>query len=426
MALTRFLTVVLLSSVPLSWAHPLAAEHAEQRRGGLQGGWFQPADHPVHNLFRRQNATANSTAVGSAQWAAQYPPANPDSTKMPQAWIDALNKAQAAGLIPNISMSTNEGETYPAGVNATSPQVCSSTQQCRAPGDIWDAPDGMIGISFDDGPTEFSNTLYQFLKANQIIATHFMIGENILNSPQLVQQAFGQGDHIACHTWSHRYMTGLSSMDVVAEFGYTLQIISDLTGGRITRFWRPPYGDSDNRVRAIAKEIFGLIQVDWNQDTNDWNIGLDNITPQSVAANLQTWLTGPKSPGLIILEHELTNDTVSAFINTAWPLIKANGWDHRAIPDLFNEPWYANAQNDQGAVVAPLNVINAASSINLAPTSAPPPTQAQAGPTGTAAGAAAASASHSSTTTKTNDATSLLPSPLQAIISLVLPLFMLL
>lgn len=44
-----------------------------------------------------------------------------------------------------------------------------------------------------------------------------------------------------------------------------MQIISDLNGGRIPKFWRPPFGDVDNRVRAIAKGVFGLETVVWNQ-----------------------------------------------------------------------------------------------------------------------------------------------------------------
>ena len=34
-----------------------------------------------------------------------------------------------------------------------------------------------------------------------------------------------------------------------------MKLIYDSTGGRVPKFWRPPYGDSDNRVRAIAKEV---------------------------------------------------------------------------------------------------------------------------------------------------------------------------
>ena len=68
------------------------------------------------------------------------------------------------------------------------------------------------------------------------------------------------------HTWTHPYMTSLSNEDVVAQLAWTMQIIHDSTGGRVPRFWRPPYGDSDTRVSAIAKEVLGMITVIWNQE----------------------------------------------------------------------------------------------------------------------------------------------------------------
>ena len=61
-------------------------------------------------------------------------------------------------------------------------------------------------------------------------------------------------------------MTTLSNEDVVAQLGWTMEIIHNSTGGRIPRFWRPPYGDSDIRVSAIAREVFGLKTVIWNQE----------------------------------------------------------------------------------------------------------------------------------------------------------------
>ena len=71
---------------------------------------------------------------------------------------------------------------------------------------------------------------------------------------------------IAVHTWTHPYMTTLSNEDVVAQLGWTMQIIHDSTGGRIPRYWRPPYGDCDTRVYTIAKEVFGLTTVIWNHE----------------------------------------------------------------------------------------------------------------------------------------------------------------
>ena len=69
---------------------------------------------------------------------------------MPQAWKDALAAAENAGLIPDLQLSEPKEGRYPKGVNASSPEYCNAATGCRAEGDIWDAPDGMMGISFDD------------------------------------------------------------------------------------------------------------------------------------------------------------------------------------------------------------------------------------------------------------------------------------
>ena len=81
----------------------------------------------------------------------------------------------------------------------------------------------------------------------------------------MMQRCAKAGGHIAVHTWSHGYMTSLSNEDVLSELGWTMQLIADLNGGRIPRYWRPPFGDVDNRVRAIAKGVFGLETVVWNR-----------------------------------------------------------------------------------------------------------------------------------------------------------------
>ena len=84
--------------------------------------------------------------------------------------------------------------------------------------------------------------------------------------------------------------------------------------------------------------------------TEDWSIGEANgATRPEVNANLQKWITGPKSPGLIILEHELSNDTVGAFIQ-AFPLIAQNGWKFESVARLDGGSVYQNAPDSIGAV----------------------------------------------------------------------------
>ena len=120
-------------------------------------------------------------------------------------------------------------------------------------------------------------------------------------------------------------------------------------------FWRPPYGDSDNRVRAIAKEIFGLTTVIWNYDSDDWNIGQGEVTLELVEANFEKALTGPKSPGLNVLEHEITDTDVTAFLY-AYPLMKSYNWVVKSIPEITGANWYQNSK-DNVSPVTPMDKI---------------------------------------------------------------------
>jgi hypothetical protein len=155
-----------------------------------------------------------------------------------------------------------------------------------------------------------------------------------------------------------------------------MQIIYDLTGGRLPAFWRPPFGDVDNRVRAIAEQVFGLKTVLWNKDTNDWAIGNNpKYTSESVQDTLTGWFTGPKSPGLLCLEHELNKNTIDVFINEH-DVIVQNGWQVKSVPDAFNLQWYQNANGNTGDV-SPGNIAGGAGAAQTTTTSSPSPSPSQ-------------------------------------------------
>ncbi|QRW02099.1 chitin deacetylase [Ceratobasidium sp. AG-Ba] len=352
--------LALLAAAPAALAHPLDHAHVEKRSLGAR--WYHDADHPAHPVSLRAKTNDSYPAVGSPAWSQKYPSGKLSTAGIPTGWIDVLNKAVSDGRIPsNCPVSTMAGGGAPSYKNGTKNMdpakqpICSSSSQCQGDGQIYDVPDGIVAISFDDGPLPPAMKLQQFLRQNNQKVTHFYIGQNILDNPNIFLDAFNvSGDDIAVHTWTHPYMTTLSNELVVAELGWTMQIIHDSTGGRLPRFWRPPYGDSDNRVRAIAREVFGLTTVIWNADTNDWAITEGTQTVAGATKVLQKAYTGPKSPGLCILEHELSTQSVSVFINN-YGLIAQNGWTPKTIADSVGQPWYLNAADDKSAVT-PLDV----------------------------------------------------------------------
>ncbi|RKO83330.1 hypothetical protein BDK51DRAFT_2822, partial [Blyttiomyces helicus] len=69
------------------------------------------------------------------------------------------------------------------------------------------------------------------------------------------------------HTWTHHPITALTSEQLVAEIKYTEAIIYQ-TIGKVPLFFRPPYGDNDDRTRAIVAAM-GYRTVVWNYDSQD-------------------------------------------------------------------------------------------------------------------------------------------------------------
>ncbi|KAJ1299802.1 hypothetical protein OPQ81_000701 [Rhizoctonia solani] len=342
----------------------------------LPGLWYREPganDHPVHQLFSRQTTLA---PVGSAEWKAKFPTGRLNATSVPQPWLDAMNKAISDGRIPStdtVPVATTAG-VYRSKSGTTldggKAPICSSTVGCKDATQIYDVPAGVVAISFDDGPQPASRGLLKFLRDNNQKVTHFFIGSNIIAYPDIFLEAFQtNGNDIAVHTWSHPQMTTLTNEMVCAELGWTVQAIHDSTGGRLPRYWRPSYGDSDARVRAIAKEVFGMDTVIWNDDTNDWKIPEGTQTLAGAKKVLTDAFAGPKSPGLNILEHELTNTTVKVFTDT-YPQIAANGWVGKSIPDAMGASWYLNAADNTSPVTDRAVAGGPAGNVPSAPSSA--------------------------------------------------------
>lgn len=65
-------------------------------------------------------------------------------------------------------------------------------------------------------------------------------------------------------------------------------------------------------------------------------------------------MQGLKTPGLVILEHELSNLSVTSFID-AYPLMVANGWKRVSLAQMDGLGTYQNAL-DSTSPVTPAQV----------------------------------------------------------------------
>jgi hypothetical protein len=268
--------------------------------------------------------------VGAAVAAGQFPPVWTPATILASD-TNALAKYQSIqSQIPNIPPNGYQPDSLEGNwTNFTYPSsdpdcwwtysTCTVPKLAGLPPDLAAVPEpDTLGYGFDDGPNCSHNAFYDFLLQNNQKATMFYIGSNVIDWPLEAQRGLADGHEICVHTWSHRYMTALTNEEVFAEFYYTMEIIK-LVVGITPTCWRPPFGDVDDRVRAIAHAL-GLRTIIWKYDSNDWRAGTGNVTDADVDANYEaliaraqngTFATG----GTIMLTHELNNFTMTEAMN---------------------------------------------------------------------------------------------------------------
>ncbi|KAF9959708.1 chitin deacetylase [Mortierella alpina] len=174
------------------------------------------------------------------------------------------------------------------------------------------------GLTYDDGPSAATKDLIEFLDEKQLTATFFIVGSRVLEFPEILKEQVARGHQLAMHTWSHAGLTTLTNQEIVAEIRWTEKIIRDVTGLTM-RYVRPPYGDVDNRVREILRQM-GYTTVIWTNgwDTNDWRMLQHELQEGQIVKTFQAALAARDqikasnglAAGPITLEHDLTDATV--------------------------------------------------------------------------------------------------------------------
>jgi len=175
------------------------------------------------------------------------------------------------------------------------------------------------GLTFDDGPSPYTPKVLNYLEDKKLKATFFIIGSNAIDKPEILQATYIAGHEIALHTWTHRPLTTLSNEEIIAELGWNRKAIKDITGVS-PKSMRPPYGDIDDRVRAICKAM-NIVPVLWQYDSNDWKVNLDSSKSAELLGDFNKLLDGASSlsTGFVSLQHDLTMQTVDLAVDHLLP-----------------------------------------------------------------------------------------------------------
>jgi peptidoglycan/xylan/chitin deacetylase (PgdA/CDA1 family) len=160
---------------------------------------------------------------------------------------------------------------------------------------------GYVGLTYDDGPSATTPELLGALRAYHLRATMFLQGNNSEARPELVRAEVRAGMWIGNHTFTHPHLTQIGEPAAFMEIASTQWVLRDITGCE-PRLFRPPFGETDEQVRADARRM-GLLEVLWTVDSRDWA----GATAEEIAAAARTL-----QPGGIILMHDWPPATIEA------------------------------------------------------------------------------------------------------------------
>ena len=227
---------------------------------------------------------------------------------------DTDRRTRALTVIAGPGMLSLVNQSLSSDIKNTSATLTESTAELQTK----EAP--RIALTFDDGPNaRYTPLLLDGLRARNIHASFFLIGENIEGNEDILRQMQQDGHLIGNHTWDHVQLNKISSQKAQMEIEKTNNRIYEATGV-YPSYVRPPFG-------AWIKDMelsVTMLPVFWDVDTLDWKS--KNIDSILSIAEKQV------HDGSIILMHDGYQTSVDAALK---------------IADLFTQKGYVFVTADQ-------------------------------------------------------------------------------
>ncbi len=179
-------------------------------------------------------------------------------------------------------------------------------------------------MTFDDGPSSTTNDVLDVLEREGIVATFFLVGENVNSSTaSIMQRQVNMGCELANHSYNHVDMSNYSASDIRNQINWTQSAIEN-TVGVTPKFFRPPYlGISNTMYQNIDLTfIQGIVTQDY-----DSSISVSQIVNNAV---------NNVSDGSIVLLHDFQGNskTVQA-LPTIIQRLKSQGYSFVTVSQLF-------------------------------------------------------------------------------------------
>ena len=222
----------------------------------------------------------------------------------------------------------NNGVVYAAENLATEEPEVQETQKPEETSTP-EAPEGKkVYLTFDDGPSIYTEKILKILKENDVKATFFVIGKTDDYSKKMYKKIIEEGHTLAMHSYSHEYSSLYSSVKAFkSDLKKIESLLTDVTGQK-PKYYRFP-GGSSNTVSKINMRKFisclneeNIIYFDWNVINGD---AVSKPVPKDELVNNVITGVKDKNTSIVLMHDAGTKETTVEALPEIIKKIKKQG-----------------------------------------------------------------------------------------------------
>jgi len=181
----------------------------------------------------------------------------------------------------------------------------------------------LVALTFDDGPSDYTDRFLDVLAAEEVPATFFEVGQEMPGREAVMRRILAEGNEIGDHTMNHVELPGYEQIAGAAS------LIRRYTHFQPCLF-RPPGGAVNDGVIATAGEL-GMRTITWDVDPRDWALPGSGAIYSNVVANAHD--------GSIVLMHDGggPRDETLAALPRVIEALRARGFGFATVSELLGQ-----------------------------------------------------------------------------------------
>jgi peptidoglycan-N-acetylglucosamine deacetylase len=195
-----------------------------------------------------------------------------------------------------------------------------------------------IAITFDDGPSRWTDDFLEVLEGSNARATFFVIGQAIDAWEASVAELARRGHEIANHLFSHPRPDLISDEELEDEIVRTSERI-EAAVGNAPDVIRAPYGLGEDRVAPIAARHGMPITVHWTVAPYDWRESDSELIVERVLNEIENGGIVSLHDGIPPANYTGHPSRVPTLLATAklLPLLSQEGYEFVTVSNLVRQ-----------------------------------------------------------------------------------------